>query len=279
MTKPVRARARPAPTAKTAAGDKNRILTYQKMVDVLGCFSTVHRHLSLAQIAQATTLPRATTHRILTALREVGFIEQDSRGASYSLGVRLFELGSLALANMDLHREAKPYADRLARLVEEAVHLGVFNGQAIVVVEREDHTERPSRVASSVLETAPAYCTGLGKAVLAFQDKAIVERVVANGLKPYTATTITSGTALERELARIRRQGYSTDKGEHQLFVNCVAAPIRNGSGRVFAAISVTGSAARITEDRVPVLSGLVIETANAISRHLGYADAAATPG
>jgi DNA-binding IclR family transcriptional regulator len=262
--RPVRPRARAVDPA-----DKNRILTYQKMVDVLGCFSTVNRHLSLAQIAQATSLPRATTHRILSALREVGFIEQDSRGAEYSLGVRLFELGSLALANMDLHREAKPYADRLARLVEETVHLGVFNGQAIVVVEREEHAERPAR-ASSVLETAPAHCTGLGKAVLAFQDKSVIDRLAADGLKAFTAATITTRPALDRELARIRKQGYSTDKGEHQLFVNCVAAPIRNGSGRVFAAISVTGSAARITEDRVPVLSGVVIEAAKAISRHLG---------
>jgi DNA-binding IclR family transcriptional regulator len=261
-----------AKQSKTPDDDKNRIQTYRKMMDVLGCFSTVDRQLSLAQIAEAARLPRTTVHRILAALREIGFIEQDSRGGNYGLGIRLFELGSLTLANMDLHREAKPFADRLARLAGEAVHVGVFNGNDIVVVDREEIADRPSNN-STLIETAPAYCTGVGKAVLAFQDRYVIAKIIKNGLKRFTNNTITTKSALSRELAKIRRRGFAIDQGEHQIWVHCVAAPIRNANGRVFAAISVTGPAERLSEARIPILSGQVIQTADSISRQLGYRD------
>jgi DNA-binding IclR family transcriptional regulator len=261
------------PSSTTTSSEKSRIQTYHKMMDVLGCFSSVERKLSLAQIAQAANLPRTTVHRILTALRDIGFIEQDSRGADYVLGVRLFELGSLALANMDLHRESKPFVDRLARTSGEAVHLGVFDGLQVVVVTREDNGDRSSDAANRT-ESAPAYCTGLGKVMLAFQDKATITRVAKGGFERFTKNTVTSAAELDRELARIRRQGYAIDSGEHQLWINCVAAPIRNATGRVFAAISVTGAAERISPKRYPVLSGQVIQSADAISRQLGYRDA-----
>src|SRR5262249_42145804 len=136
------------------------------------------------------------------------------------------ELGSLALSNMDLHREAKPFIDKLARLSEQSVHLGVFNGREIVVVEREDYAERAPLTLNRT-EIAPAYCTGLGKAILAFQDRATVGKVVKAGLKPFTRNTITTPAALQHELARVRKQGYAVDNAEHEIWVRCVAAPIR----------------------------------------------------
>lgn len=111
-----------------APDDKSRIQSIQRMMGILECFSTVSRHLSLAQLAEMSGLPRPTTHRMLAAMKEIGFIEQDARSGSYSLGIRLFELGNIALANMDLLREAKPFIDRLAKLSGESSHLGVFNG-------------------------------------------------------------------------------------------------------------------------------------------------------
>lgn len=259
-------RSTPAP-----ADDKNRIQTYRKMMDVLECFTAVDRQLPLAQIADEADLPRATTHRILTALKEIGFIEQDNRRGNYGLGLRLFELGSLTLANMDLLREAKPFVDRLARLAEESAHLGVFNGLEVVVVEREEHPGRGSR-SSRPIEAAPAYCTGVGKAVLAFQPQNAIDRVVAAGLKPFTRNTITSPSGLHQELSRIRAQGFAIDDAEHQEFVRCVAAPIRNSNAAVFAAISVTGPATRMTVERCTLLSAPVIQAAESISRQLGYA-------
>jgi DNA-binding IclR family transcriptional regulator len=250
--------------------DKSRIQSIGKMMDILASFSTVSRHLSLGQIAASAKVPRPTAHRMLSALREIGFVEQDARNGSYSLGIRLFELGSLALANQDLMREAKPFMDRLARLAGESAHLGVFNGYEVIVVEREEPVERTSR-GMLPSESSPAYCTGVGKALLAFQKPEVVERVIASGLKTFTTNTITSPERLRAELAAIRGRGYATDDSEHQLWTNCVAAPIRNSSGHVFASISVTGSADRMTAERVRQLAPVVIQTADTISRQLGF--------
>ncbi|MCC6779896.1 MAG: IclR family transcriptional regulator [Hyphomicrobiales bacterium] len=256
---------------------KSRIQTYRKMMDVLRTFSRVDRQLPLATIAARTELPRATAHRILSALREIGFIDQDARRGTYSLGLGLFELGSLALANMELMREAKPFVDNLAQSAAAAAHLGVFNGIEVVVVEREDHASHAVRSARP-LEAAPSYCTGLGKAVLAYQPREVVDRIIAAGLKRFTRNTITTATALRQDLARIRRRGYAIDNGEHQLWVRCVAAPIRDASGNVFAAVSVTGSTEVVSEERTPVLAEIVAETAASISRHLGYVGEADRP-
>lgn len=256
------------------ADDKSRIHAISKMMDVLSCFSTVNRSLGLAQLAGAAGLPRTTAHRMLSALREIGFIEQDARSGSYSLGIRLFELGSLVLANMDLLREAKPHIDRLSRLAGDSSHLGLFNGYAVVVVEREEPGDRPAR-SIPASETAPAHCTGVGKAVLAFQKPEVVRRIVDAGLKRYTANTITSPKKLDRELAQIRARGYSIDDCEHQIWVRCVAAPVRNAAGHVFASISVTGAADRMTLERIEQLAPVVVQTADTISRQLGYTAAA----
>lgn len=261
-------------TKKVASpDDKNRIQSFGKMMDILASFTSVDRALSLAQVAQSAGLPRATAHRMLTALREIGFIQQEARSGLYGLGIRLFELGSLALANMDLMREAKPFMDRLSRLAGETVHLGVFDGYNVIVVEREEPQDRVLARNLSGTESAPAYCTSVGKAVLAFQGAEAIERICAAGMKPFTANTLVTREALEADLARIRARGYSIDDSEHQIWVRCVAAPIRNAGGQVFAAVSVTGAADRVTESRTQQLSPLVMQTADSISRQLGFVD------
>ena len=256
--------------AQKTRDDKNRIQSYQRMVDVLRSFSSSARRLSVAQIAAGTGLPRPTVHRILAALRDIGFIEQDAKGGDYMLGISLYELGSLSLANMDLHREAQPFVDQLARLSGCSVHLGVFNGQSVVVIERDD-LEEPRKSLASHVEIAPIHCTGVGKAVGAWLPTDLLHKIAAPGLQTYTANTITSLSALEREYARIRKRGFAYDNEELQLWIRCVAAPIRNASGRVFAAISVSGPPERMGPQRQAQLGPLVADTAAALSRHLGF--------
>jgi len=257
--------------AGATSEDKSRIQSFGKMMSVLSSFSTVNRALSLAQIAQSAGLPRATAHRMLSALREIGFIQQDARSGLYGLGIRLFELGNLALSNMDLMREAKPFMDRLSRLTGEAVHLGVFDGYNIIVVEREEPQDRAASRQLPGTESAPAYCTGVGKAILAFQGAEVVDRIVSTGLRQFTAHTLATSEALKADLIATQTRGYAIDNAEHQVWVRCVAAPIHNASGQVFAAVSVTGPADRVTTERTGQLADVVVQTADSISRHLGY--------
>ena len=107
--------------------------------------------------------------------------------------------------------------------------------------------------------------------MLAFQRPEVIEQVIAAGLKVYTTTTISTAETLRKELATIRKRGYAIDNSEHQVWVRCVAGPIRNSSGHVFAAVSVTGPADRMTDAKIASLAPLVVQTADSISRQIGY--------
>lgn len=241
-----------------------------KIGRLLACFSSQDRALTLTALQARTGFPKATTHRLLTSLKELGFIEQGRDRDQYRLGLKLFELGSLYLANLDLHRVAQPMADQLSKLSGEAVHLCIFDGQLAVFVDRKELESGPSSLIMTI-EGAPIYCTGVGKAILAYQDDATLDRIVAAGLKRFTPSTIVDANALRADLADTRDRGYAVDNCEHQLTVRCVAAPILNASGSVFASISVTGPPERMSNARLPVLAELVVETARTISVRLGW--------
>lgn len=241
-----------------------------KMMSVLECFNVGERQLTPSEIARRTKLPRATAHRIAASLRHIGLLDQDRERDSYRLGLKLFELGSRVLANLDLHRESVSHIARLLHLTGEAVHLCVFNGSRMVLIERRQLEAAPSNTIT-VMEEAPTHCTGVGKAFLAFQETETQDRLIGAGLERYTANTISDPLVLREELALVRQRGYALDMEEHQDAVRCVAAPIRDVTGRVIAAISVSGQAARMPIDRLHALASVVCEAAKAVSTQLGW--------
>ena len=239
-----------------------------KLIRVLDSFSTTARSLSLSEVCQRTGYPKSTTHRLLSSLREAGLLDQDRDRDRYRLGLKLFELGNTVLANMDLHREARPFVDALGRLSGQAVHLAVFDGRHAVVVGRSEPQAAGGR---GLFESAPAHCTSVGKAILAHLPAPALSRFIEGGLARFTDTTITDPEALQGELAQTRARGYAVDEGEHQPGLRCIGAPIRDVSGRVFAAISVSGPAWKLPLDEVERTSKIVIHNAQAISQVLGY--------
>lgn len=259
--------------AETAErSDRGSLKSMQKLMTVLDCFSRYDRSLSLAEISERCKMPKTTVHRLVTSLREAKLLEQDKERDRYRMGIRLFELGSIVLANLDLHREARALVERLGDISGESAHLCIFDGTNMVIVEHRE-PGGSSVNWTTTLSISPSYCTGVGKAALAFQEPATIEKVIRQGLLPYTPNTLTDPDALRQDLADTRERGYSIDEGEHQPSIRCVAAPIRNASGRVFAAISVTGPMERVTRERVPTLAELVKATAVQLSRQLGYED------
>jgi len=246
-----------------------------KVVRVLDVFSTVDRALSLADIGQRTGFPKSTAHRLLAAMREAGLLDQDRERDRYRLGMKLFELGNIVLANMDLHREARPFVDALTRQSGQAVHLAVFDGHRALVIHRADASPEKGQP-TALIEQAPVHCTSVGKAILAFQTPATIDRVISAGLLRFTDATITDPEQLRAQLAEIRERGYAQDEGEHQPGVRCVAAPIRDQSGRVVAGISITGPFWRLPLSEVDGLAKVAMHYANAISLAVGYRPAEA---
>src|SRR3954451_10426739 len=262
-------------SALGVADSRQNVKSLFKMLEVLECYSAVDRELTVIEIARRTGMPRTTVHRIVDSLRALGFLEQDATRERYRLGLKLFELGNVALTNLPLYREARPYVDTLARLTGEDVHLCVFDGSHMVFVERAERDARPNNTITT-MEASPCHSTGVGKAALAFQPEVAVERVIRLGLRPFTRNTIVDPAALRRELAGIRARGYSIDDCEHEPDVRCVGAPIRNAAGRVFAGISASGPARRLPDERIPILAKQVMAHAQAISAKLGYLPEAA---
>jgi DNA-binding IclR family transcriptional regulator len=240
-----------------------------KVMRVLESFSTVDRALTLSEICSRTGLPKSTAHRLVASMREVGLLDQDGERDRYRLGLKLFNLGNIVLANMDLHREARPHIENLRRLSGQAVHLAVFDGRHAVVVDRLEGGA--DSAPSGTIETAAAHCTGVGKAILAFQSQETLAPVLTGGLARFTEATITDPAKLSAELAAIRERGYSIDEGEHQPGLRCVGAPIRDQMGHVIAAVSVSGPTWRLPGSEIVPMSRLVIHAADAISRTLGW--------
>jgi DNA-binding IclR family transcriptional regulator len=255
----------------------NQIKSLVKVLHVLECFSRHERGLKLAEIAGRTGLPKATAHRLLASLKAIGFIEQGHDREQYRLGLKLFEFGSIVLANMDLPREAQPFVDRLALMSGATVHLCVFDGAQAVFIDRRQ-TDHVTRNTLTLLEGAPVHCTAVGKAILAFQPTRVVDRVVQAGLTAFTATTITRADDLARDLERIRARGWAVDDEEHQVGTRCVAAPIRNAAGDVIAAMSVSSAPEVIAPDRDAAHGRLVAGIATELSRQLGYLPSSGDP-
>ena len=246
-----------------------------KTIRVLECFSIREPRLSLSAIAGRVGLPASTVHRILATLRAAGFVEQDGDRDQYRLGLKLLELGSVVLATMELHREAAPVVEALARESGETVHLGVFDGTQVVSIEKMDSAHGLA-MNITIGKGAPAYCTGVGKALLAHQPAAAVDHVCRSGLRRHTVHTITEPRRLRKELERVRERGYAVDNEEHDLGVRCVAAAVWDRGGRAIASLSISGPATRITADAVPRLAERVKEAAAKLSMQLGYR---ASPG
>ena len=170
---------------------------------------------------------------------------------------------------MELHREARPFADALTRQGGHAVHLAVFDGARAIVIHRVDAS--PEKTPSpTMVEQAPVHFTSVGKAILAFQPEPVIQRIIDAGLERFTDNTIADPAALREELRITRERGYAVDEAEHQPGLRCVGAPIRAQSGRVVAGISITGPAWRLPLAEVEGVAKLVMHHARGISSALG---------
>jgi DNA-binding IclR family transcriptional regulator len=227
------------------------------------------RGVSLSQLAEALELSKSTVLRLAAPLVEAGLLARDRETGRYRLGHGALHLGQAYLSTLDLRAVAGEEARRLMRAAGETVHLVVYDAPHVVYVDKVEN-EANLRMASRIGSRAPAYCTAVGKAILAWLPDDAVEQVVSAGLPPITAHTITDREALVRELARIRARGYAVDDRENEPEVRCIGAPVFDHTDTVAAALSVSGLTSRITTARVRELGPRVAQAGLAISRALG---------
>jgi IclR family KDG regulon transcriptional repressor len=218
-------------------------------------------------------MDKSTVYRFLVSLTDLGFVYQDPQTEKYGLTLKLFEIGMSVLERLELWREAEPIVEEIARVTGETVHLATLDEDELVYLGKVEST-RTLRVSmmSRVGRSAPAYCTGVGKTLLAYLPRKRLDRILKKE-KPvrYTDKTIVRRAHLERELSSIRKKGYAIDNEEHEIGVRCVAAPVRNNNSAVCGAVSVSIPTVRLPDEEIPRYRDIIVQAAEEISRRMGY--------
>ena len=226
--------------------------------------------LTLAQISELLKLHKSTAHRLIMVLERHRLIEKNSNTGKYRLGLKLFELGTKAIGQLDLRERARPFLERAVLETGETVHLCVYDDGEVVYLDKVEPT-RSVRLASSVGRRNPAYCTSVGKAIMAFLPEPQVETAAAkHGFRQLTRRTISNMLELKAELAKVRKLGYALDNEENEEGVCCVGAPVWSFGPHPIAAISVSGPTFRMTPEKVPMVAQSVVAIAQGLSRQLG---------
>lgn len=252
--------------------------TKGKIIQSLGRAASIMEHLAgckagdgLSNISREIGLSKSTIHSLITTLEKLGYVQQDQVSGKYALGLKLFELGQVVHANMDLRTIAMPHLHSLAQKYQETAHLAVLSKGEVVYIDKVD-SPRSMRIISQVGGRNPAHCTGVGKVLLAGLSAEERDRMIGDAkLRRFTTNTIIDANKLKLHLEQVQLNGYAQDEEEIEIGLRCVAAPLKNHRGAVIAAISVSGPSSRIDNGSINELIVDVVDTARLISGHLGY--------
>ena len=259
-------------TKKTRSNQYN-IRVVEKTIRVLKVLSD-GRIRTLTDISHEVDINTSTTFRLLATLVNHNFLELDDATGRYQLGFACLELARSYQTGSELLRVARPEIRKLRDTTKETVHLAALDGTEVVYLEKLEGLHAIGLMSSRVGRRAPAYCTGVGKALLSHVDpEFILENIRWGNLIRFNKRTIIDLDELLKHLRESRRRGYALDEGEHEKEVRCVAAPIFDQSGEVVAAVSVSGPESRMDPvDQNEELIRFTMQTAQDISAKLGYA-------
>jgi DNA-binding IclR family transcriptional regulator len=243
----------------------------RRAVAVLKAFGPEPAHLTPQQISQRTGLNRSTVYRLLSALQNEGLIAFDEVGR-YRLGPDIAILGTLALRQMNLRELAAPFLRALAEQSGETIDLEILHGAEVIIVD-EVTGDHLLSAASNLGTHYPAHCTSTGKLLLAGLPPEQLDAILAGGLAAHGPRAITDPATLRAELLAGLARGYATSYEELEAHLHTVAAPIYDHTGRMVAALSISGLAARLPRRREPEIAAIVVAAAGQVSSALGFRD------
>lgn len=246
-----------------------QIRALERGLDLLEAFTPATPECSVAELAAATGLPKPTIVRLLSVLASRSYIERVADSDRYRLGVKTLEIGSTYLQGTSLEAEAKPIMKRLADQTNQTANLGILDQYEVVHIQVVA-PDRPVRFWADVGKREDAYLSGLGKVLLSGLNEAQLERYLAQPRTAKTPHTLTGAAELRHDIERTRQRGYGLDDEESNVGVRCVAAPIRDFTGAIVAAVSISGARAEFEPDQMQRYIAAVTEAAAEISTRLG---------
>jgi DNA-binding IclR family transcriptional regulator len=236
------------------------------MVAVLDAFTSQAPEMGVAELADRLGLPKSTVHRFLVNLEAGGLLERVPRSGRFRLGLRLLELGGVVIGQMSLLEEAPPVLHELSGAPAEDAYLAILEGGSALYLE----APAPGGPMVPLDERRAAHACALGKILLAWRPGGGSPAPPDGGLDALTSHTLTDPAHLRCELETVRMRGVAVDDGEARAGLRGVAAPVRDHSGQVIAALGVEGPADRLTPERLGELTPRVQLAARTLSRRLG---------
>jgi IclR family KDG regulon transcriptional repressor len=244
--------------------------TVLKAGQVLSLFERQNPEWGVSQVAATLNIPKSSAHELLSTLTKIGLLRQIENGR-YRLGWGLFSLSQVLLDTTQFRDEARQMMEQLAAQYQETVHLAVLDGTMVTYADKLQGHQAVQVGLTGVGFRLNAHCSAVGKVLLADLPWSEACRILAEqDMTEFTPNTITSITELQKELERVRRQGYAYDLEEAMTDLCCVAAPIRDHTGQVIAAMSMSVPAYRFHRSKLEYRQAIVRACHN-VSERLGY--------
>lgn len=236
----------PAQRIAELTGDPNFMTSLARGLAVITAFQERKRHLTIAQISHRTEIPRAAVRRCLHTLMKLGYVTTDGR--TYSLLPKVLTLGHAYLSSTPLAVSAQPYLDRISEQLHEACNLATLEGDQVLYLARSAVPQRLISVDLSVGSRLPAYCTSMGRVLLAaLDDDQLHEYLARADLVAKTSRTLHTPETLWDCLLKVREQGWCVVDQELEQGLRSIAVPIRDSAGHVLAAMNVSTHAGRVS--------------------------------
>lgn len=244
----------------------------EKTLQIIEVMARAREALRLKDIAAAVNMPASTTLRMVGTLVALGYAMQDAETQRYRLTLRFAQIGSLINAQFSIRDVVRPYLLRLSAQLGESACLAVEEDMEVIYIDVADGPDGMLKITQRIGKRAPMHSTGVGKLMLTeYTPEQLRLLVETRGLACLTPRTATSLEALTRELAAIRSRGYALDDEECELGARCVAAPLHDHSGKIIAAVSVSGPISRMTHKRIEAIAPILLDTTHEISTLMAY--------
>ena len=222
----------------------------------------------ITEIANALQMNKSTVSRLVTDLTAEGFLQKERK--KYSLGFSLLSISGVITSHLEIHRESKDILKKLVSELEETAHIAILEGNEITYIHKID-CSNPVQLLSSIGKKNPATCTSAGKILLAYKNKKMIDSFIGEELPRMGPNSVTDPKLLKYQLTQIKKQGYAICFDEMEKNAVSIAAPVRDYTGEVVAAVSVVGTRDRIQDHKLSSFTEVIMKAANEVSMRLGY--------
>jgi IclR family transcriptional regulator, KDG regulon repressor len=261
-----------AKARRSAPKSSKPVKSLTKALRILDALSDGIDSLGITELSSTLKTPKSTVHRLVTTMEAAGYVAFDPATARYSLGGRAARLGEQLNRQSPLLTFGAAMLERLTHECHEASHLAILQGTEVVYISHEESKE-PVRISFGAGHRAPAHCTALGKVFLAGMSDSEILMLYRNQkrFQKQTPQTISSMEKLLAEVAIVRREGIGHDREEYTRGLRCMAAPVRDFSSRVVAAMSLSMLTHKMTAERKAFFKEALLRATGDVSEKLGF--------